>query len=175
MISQSDKKSSFYPRFQDDLTSCGYEFWDEIKGKGPSHSSKPDYLARKGQFIVIGEIKSPSEGPLTPSWRVPQHSDTDEFVRVRQCVAKRERDGLISRKAGGHEIIIRGQIPDYLSKIGQTYDPPFPLLFNVKFMGAYSSPQSESANIEQAFSNCRKKFSEKIIGREGTVTYIFAI
>ena len=100
MISQSDKKSSFYPRFRDDLTSCGYEFWNEIKGKGPSHSSKPDYLARKGNFIVIGEIKSPSEGPLTPSWRVPQHSDTDEFVKVRIDVAKREKDGLISRKAG---------------------------------------------------------------------------
>jgi hypothetical protein len=175
MMPQSEKKTSFYPKFRTDLTSKGYEFWDEIRGKGLSHSSKPDYLALKNQTVVIGEIKSPVEGPLSPSWRVPQCGDSAEFAKVRLDVAKKEKCGALSRQVGGHEIIIRGQIPDYLSKIGRTYDLPWKIAGGAKFMGGYSSPLTETTNIEQAFTNCGIIPVDKIIGLMGTVTFIFKI
>lgn len=66
-------KKYFYPRVRESLITAGFQYSDDIPGKGRSHASKPDYIAAKGEEIIIGEIKSPSEGPLTTSWRLPQH------------------------------------------------------------------------------------------------------
>jgi hypothetical protein len=172
-MAETEGKESFYPKVGEALTSMGYEVFDQIRGKGRSHSSKPDYIAIKGSTIVIGEIKSPSEGPLTASWRVSQSSDTKEFAAVRHDVERRERQGLLFREVGGHEIIIRGQIPDYIRKLGTTYDLPAQCTKKGPFTGGYSAPYREAKNIEQAFLNCGKNFYEKLSHKNGTVTYIF--
>jgi len=39
-------------------------------------------------------------------------------------VRDRERAGKVNPEVGGHEIIIRGQIPDYVSHLGKSYDLP---------------------------------------------------
>ena len=96
----------------------------DIKGKGRRHANKPDYIAVKDGAIIIGEIKSPSEPPTSGSWRTIQPADSEVFKAVRTEVSAREKAGEISKEVGGHEIIIRGQIPDYIMKINDTYELP---------------------------------------------------
>jgi hypothetical protein len=172
---KSEDKSSFYPKVHEALKENRYVVYDNPAGKGAGHASKPDYVAVKGSRVVIGEIKSPAESPLSSSWRSPQDSDTPEFTAVRLNVYDREQRGLIPKEAGGHEIIIRGQITDYVRKLGRTYDLPEGCLNHGKLLGGYSAPASEAKNIEQAFSNCGKRYLEKILHSNGTVSYIFPL
>lgn len=165
-------KDTFYPEVLKALGSNGYKVFD-VAGKGRSHASKPDYIAMKGSTLIVGEIKSPSEGPLSGSWRIPQNSDTPEFTAVRLDVADRERRGVTAREAGGHEIIIRGQIPDYLRKMGKTYDLPEGIAYGT-IAGGYSAPSAESGNIERAFADTGISY-RKVDCSQGAVTYIFAI
>jgi hypothetical protein len=173
-LANTEGKESFYPKVFEALISNGYKVVNAIQGKGRSHASKPDYIAFKESRIVIGEIKSPSEGPRSTSWRIPQISDTEEFVAVRLDVDAREKRGLFSKETGGHEIIIRGQIPDYLRKLGKSYDLPAECPKIGRILGGYSAPAEEAENIEQALSNCGKVNFVKIM-RTGTTTYLFSI
>ena len=85
---------------------------------------------------------------------------------------RREQSGQLNSEVGGHEIIIRGQIPDYVSKIGKTYDLPS-ATSGKKIMGGYTIPSEQAANVEIALENCDKKNCRKIDGGNGVVTYIF--
>jgi hypothetical protein len=171
----SENRDTFYPRVVEALIVAGYEVADRIQGLGRQHASKPDYIAVKGDWVVIGEIKSPAEGPLSGSWRVPQASDTPEFAAVRLEVENRERRGLVTREAGGHEIIIRGQIPDYRRKLGKTYALPAACAGKRNILGGYSAPASQAGHIELSLRNCSKAVIERISHRNGTVTYIFPL
>jgi hypothetical protein len=167
-------KEDFYPKVVEALAALGYDVVDRIQGVGRQHASKPDYIAVKGDRVVIGEIKSPAEGPLSGSWRVPQAGDSPEFAAVRREVEKRERRGLVTKEAGGHEIIIRGQIPDYRRKLGKTFTLPERCAGKHTIVGGYSAPGSQAGNIEHALRNCGKTGVDKISHRNGTVTYIFS-
>jgi hypothetical protein len=59
---------------------------------------------------------------------------------VRQDIAEREKAGLILPEIGGHKIIIRGQIADYVRKIGINFDLPESVSQNVEIRMAYSVP-----------------------------------
>ena len=169
-------KEEFYKKAEEALTAMGYKFYDgdkDVIGKGPSHASKPDYIATKGHMVVIGEIKSPAESPTSSSWRQIQNGDGDAFKKVRFDVAKREAAGEISKEIGGHEIIIRGQIPDYLEKKGRTYDFPSAIPGTGKIMASYTFPLQEKHNVDQALKNCKKSINEKIDTGNGSLTYIF--
>jgi len=173
----AESKRTFYTKAREALTAKGYRFYDgdrDIAGKGPSHASKPDYIAAKGRVIVIGEIKSPAEPPTSGSWRQPQRSDGEAFTRVRLDVAGRELAGQVSKDIGGHEIIILGQIPDYIEKIGKTYDLPSSVPPTGQIVAGYTFPQSERENVEQALRNCRKAIYERIDTGNGSVTVIFS-
>jgi len=120
-------KKVFYPKAEEALKGSGFEYFDgdkDIKGKSVAHRSRPDYVAIKGDDCVIGEIKSPDEPPTSGSWRQVQPNDSRDFAKVREDVKRREQSGKLNPEIGGHDIIIRGQIPDYVSKIGKTYDLP---------------------------------------------------
>lgn len=170
-------KTAFYATAREALTAKGYQFYDgetDLVGKGPSHASKPDYVATNGRVIVIGEIKSPAEPPTSSSWRQPQPGDSESFKRVRLDVAQRELSGTVSKAIGGHEIIIRGQIPDSIAKIGRTYDLPASVPEGGRIMAGYTFPLSEQNNLEQALQNCRIVPQETIDTENGSVTVIFA-
>ena len=65
-------KNKFYPKVKKSFIAAGYEYYDgdeDIKGKTRQHRRKPDYIAVKGDQIIIGEIKSPNEPPTSGSWR----------------------------------------------------------------------------------------------------------
>jgi len=65
-------KIKFYPKVKKSFIEAGYEYYDgdeDIKGKTRQHRRKPDYIAVKGDQIIIGEIKSPNEPPTSGSWR----------------------------------------------------------------------------------------------------------
>lgn len=167
-------KKEFYPKVAEAFKLKGFQYFDgdkDIRGKGRSHASKPDYIAVKGNMIVIGEIKSPDEGPTSPSWRKVQNSDSENFIKIRQEVAEREKVGKVSKDVGGHEIIIRGQIPDYISKLRKTYDLPKEVPINGNIKCGYSIPVTESENVEAALKN-QKIIFEKISHNEST-NYIF--
>ncbi|HRR41066.1 MAG TPA: hypothetical protein P5244_07520 [Syntrophales bacterium] len=168
-------KKAFYIKAKEALESAGYQYFDEheIKGIGRSHMSKPDYIAVKKNVLVIGEIKSPAESPTSPSWRQIQKSDGEEFKRVRLEVANREREGKVSKEVGGHEIVIRGQIPDYVEKLGKTYLLPFSEHSNMKTILGYSFPTEETFNVEHAFKNCKSKILKVIDIGNGITTYFF--
>jgi hypothetical protein len=175
-ISMAIGKSEFYAKTEEALTSKGYLYFDgdrDIKGKGRQHANKPDFIAVKGNKVYIGEIKSPAESPKSGSWRQRQNSDTEEFTIVRAEVAKRENEGQVPQEVGGHEIIIRGQIADYVQKIGINFDLPASVSSKSDIMMSYSMPKSEERNVEQAFKNCRIKVQEKIDTGNGAVTYFF--
>lgn len=170
-------KKKFYRKVEEALRSKGYEYYDgdrNIPGKGRQHANKPDFIAAKGNKVYIGEIKSPAEGSKSSSWRQIQNSDTEEFAAVRMEVAKREKDGLVAPEIGGHEIIIRGQIADYVRKIGVNFDLPASLPRNMEIIMAYSFPDMEEGNVKEALSNCGKKVLEKINTGNGSVTYCFS-
>ncbi|MEN6615762.1 MAG: hypothetical protein ABFD12_04340 [Syntrophorhabdus sp.] len=170
-------KKEFYRKVEEALRSTGYEYFDgdrDIPGKGRQHANKPDFIAVKGKRVYIGEIKSPAEGPKSSSWRQKQNSDTEEFATVREDVARREQAGLLPPEIGGHEIIILGQIADYVRKIGINFDLPASLTKNVGIMMAYSFPESEEGNVEKALSNCGKNVHEKIDTGNGSVTYLLS-
>jgi hypothetical protein len=169
-------KEEFYVKAKEALTSKGYTYYDgdkDIRGKGSQHKSKPDYIAIKKEIAVIGEIKSPKEGPTSSSWRQPQNSDGECFVKVRLEIAQKESSGKVSKEVGGHEIIIRGQLPDYREKLGNTYDPPVPILNLRAILLGYTFPKKEKSNVDVAFINARKKVSEEIDSGNGAVTYIY--
>jgi len=170
-------KKEFYQKVEEALTSMDYVYYDgdrDIKGKGRQHANKPDYIAVKGNTIIIGEIKSPAESPKSGSWRQRQNSDTEEFAAVRSEVANREKAGLISPEVGGHEIIICGQIADYVRKIGINFDLSASLSKNPEIRMGYTFPKSEDKNVERALKNCRKKVHEKINTGNDSVTYLFS-
>lgn len=76
-------------------------------------------------------------------------------------VAKREKDRLVAAEIGGREIIILGQIADYVRKIGVNFDLPAALPRKMEIMMAYSFPDTEEGNVKKALSNCGKKVLEK--------------
>lgn len=173
-IRTMEGKKEFYRKVKEALTSKGYVYYDgdrDIPGKGRQHANKPDFIAVKGNRVYIGEIKSPAEGPRSGSWRQRQNSDTEEFAAVRADVARRERAGLLSPEIGGHEIIIRGQIADYVRKVGMNFDLPAMSPPHAKIMMAYCVPESECRNVEKALSNCGKKVDERVDTGNGSVTY----
>jgi len=168
-------KKEFYPKGEEALTSKGYRYLDgdkAIKGKGRAHRRKPDYISEKDNKVVIGETKSPDEPPISSSWRHRQPNDSQEMANVRADVAAREKAGKLDPEIGGHEIIIRGQIPDYAKNIGKTYDMPVDAA-GKKIMGGYTVDASQGKNVEQALKNCGKRSYEKIDNGNGSITYIF--
>ena len=170
-----DGKKEFYRKVEEALRSKGYEYFDgdkDIPGKGKQHANKPDFIAVKGNKVYIGEIKSPAEGPKSGSWRQRQNSDTEEFAAVREDVSRREKAGFLPSEVGGHEIIIRGQIADYVRKIGINFDLPASLSRSIEVIMAYSFPEVEEGNVNRALSNCGKKVQEVIDTRNGSVTYL---
>ena len=170
-------KHEFYSKAEDALTAHGYRYFDgdrDLKGKGRQHANKPDYIAAKGNIVIIGEIKSPAESPTSGSWRQIQNSDTEEFKKVRMEVANREKAGLVPLEVGGHEIIIRGQIADYVRKIGVNFDLPQSLSQKMEIQMGYTFPSSESKNVERALKYCRKIVHDKIDTGNGSATFIFS-
>jgi len=168
-------KEEFYKKAEEALSRSGYQYYGEkdIVGIGSGHSSKPDYIAVKDGIVVIGEIKSPKEGPKSAMWRQIQRSDSEEFKAVRLDVAKREGAGELPREIGGHEIIIRGQIPDYICKRGKTYKLPLSIDSNSRIMAGYTFPDYERRNVEQALKNCGKRVYEVIDTGNSSITIIF--
>jgi hypothetical protein len=170
-------KSDFYPKVRESFIAAGYEYYDgdeDIKGKTRQHRRKPDYIAVKGEQIIIGEIKSPNEPPSSGSWRQKQPNDSIEFAKVRQVVLDLERSGMIDPNVGGHRIIIRGQIPDYISKIGVTYDLPISMS-GAKIKGGYTVPSEQAQYVNIALSDCGKMKYQVIGNGNGLVTYIFEL
>ncbi|CAB1084785.1 hypothetical protein D1AOALGA4SA_12295 [Olavius algarvensis Delta 1 endosymbiont] len=172
-------KNEFHPKVKESFIAAGYEYFDgdkDIKGKTRQHRRKPDYIAVKDDLIIIGEIKSPNEPPTKGSWRKKQPNDSDEFAKVRQDIHDLEEAGMVDPNVGGHGIIIRGQIPDYLSKIGITFDLPASAPGSV-IKGGYTVPSSQAKNVKAALSNCGK-VKYQVIGNnngDGLVTYIFEL
>ncbi len=168
-------KKDFYPKVEEALIAMGYGYFDgdrDIPGKSRQHRRKPDYIAVNGDVIIIGEIKSPNEPPTSGSWRQKQPNDSHEFAAVRKDVRDRERAGRVNPEVGGHEIIIRGQIPDYVSHLGKTYDLPAEISCGI-IRGGYSVSAEQAEKVEKALINCEKKNYEKIESIYGMSTFIF--
>jgi hypothetical protein len=170
-------KKEFYAQVKAALIAAGFEYFDgdtDIKGKTRQHRRKPDYIAVKDNLMVVGEIKSPAEPPTTRSWRQKQPKDTPEFAKVRQDVLDLEQCGLVDPQVGGHGIVIRGQIPDYVSNIGKTYDLPI-CSPHCQIRGGYTVPFEQAANVERALSNCGKMKYQVIKNGAGPATFIFEL
>lgn len=172
----TEGKEEFYKKAEEALRRSGYQYYGEkdIVGIGSGHSSKPDYIAVKDGIVIIGEIKSPKEGPKSAMWRQIQKGDSEEFKAVRLDVARREETEKLPREVGGHEIIIRGQIPDYISKKGRTYNFPPTMRKDAKIMAGYTFPDYERQNVEKALKNCRKTIYAAIDTGNTAITFIFA-
>jgi hypothetical protein len=170
-------KKEFYPKVKESFIAAGYDYYDgdaDIKGKTRQHRRKPDYIAVKADEIIIGEIKSANEQPASGSWRQKQPNDSAEFAKVRQDILDLEGAGMLDPNVGGHGIIIRGQIPDYVSKIGVTFDLPASVPGS-KIKGGYTVPCEQAQNVKVALSNCGKLKYQVIGSGNGLVTYIFEL
>lgn len=167
-------KEEFYKKAEEALKSKGYQYYGEKDIVGIGSTSKPDYIAVKDDIVVIGEIKSPKEGPKSAMWRQIQRGDSEEFKAVRLDVARREEAGALPKEVGGHEIIIRGQIPDYINKRGKTYNFPIPVGKGSRIMSGYTVPNRERRNVEQALKNSKKTIYEVIDTGNTAITFIFA-
>ena len=167
-------KNDFYPVVEESFKAKGYEYFDgdrDINGKTAQHRRKPNYVALKDDVVIIGEIKSPVEPPTSSSWRQKQPNDGRKFAGVRADVLDREKAGKLDPEIGGHEIVIRGQIPNYVSRIGKTYDLPVDKKRKI-IKGGYSVPAAQSGNVEQALISLGKKYCQIIYDGNGAITYI---
>lgn len=72
---------------------------------------------------------------------------------MRQGVYEKEKAGQVNPEVGVHEIIIKGQIPDYVSNIGITFDLPAEVSGGT-LKGGYTVPLEESDNVERALISC---------------------
>jgi hypothetical protein len=170
-------KKEAYPKIKESFITAGYEYFDgdsEIKGKTNQHRRKPDYIAVKGDLLIIGEIKSPKEQPSSASWRKKQTNDSAAFAKVRQDIQDLEDAGMLDPQVGGHGIVIRGQIPDYVSNLGITYDSPVAGQGST-VKGGYTVPTQQARNVEAALSNCGKIKYQILNSGNGMVTYIFEL
>ena len=170
-------KKEFYPRVKVSFISSGFIFFDgklDIKGKTRQHRRRPDYIAVKGEHIIIGEIKSPDEPPTSGSWRRKQPNDSIEFAKVRQDIRDLENAGMLDPNVGGHGIIIRGQIPDYVANIGITYDLPTSDQ-GAELRGGYTVPSEQTQNVKIALSNCGKIRYQILGDGNGLATFIFEL
>ncbi len=107
-------KEEFYKKAEEALKKSGYQYYGEkdIVGIGSGHSSKPDYIAVKDGIVVVGEIKSPKEGPKSAMWRqsitvgisgegrqVTKHVYTFKRCRtVEEVASMKEESHLLSQK-----------------------------------------------------------------------------
>jgi hypothetical protein len=174
---QMKGKKESYPKVKESFIAAGYEYFDgdaEIRGKTCQHRRKPDYIAVKGDLLIIGEIKSPKEQPSSASWRKQQTKDSAAFAKVRQDIQDLEDAGMLDPQVGGHGIIIRGQIPDYALNIGITYDLPVTTQGSI-VKGGYTVPSQQARNVEAALSNCGKIKYQTLNSGNGMVTYIFEL
>ncbi|UCD78510.1 MAG: hypothetical protein JSW26_24360 [Desulfobacterales bacterium] len=128
----------------------------------------------KDNLVIIGVIKSPSEPPSSGSWRKKQPNDSTAFAKVRQDISDLESAGMLDPNVGGHGIIIRGQIPDYVLNIGITYDLPVSVP-ELKIKGGYTVSCEQAPNVEDALSNCGKLKYQVVKNGNGLVTYIFEL
>lgn len=167
-------KESFYHKAGEALAASGFAFvdGDDMKGRTRAHARRPDYVAANSCHVVIGETKSPAEPPTNGSWRQRQKNDTEAMAAVRARVQARERSGQVSREVGGHEIILCGQIPDYVANIGVTFDLPF-TLDDRQLIGGYSVPATQHENVRQAFVHCGLRVIQEIDTGNGSVTFLF--
>ncbi len=171
-----DGKKEFYAKVEESLFFAGYIYFDgdrDIKGKTRAHSRKPDYIAIQYGILIIGEIKSPAEGPESSSWRTVQPGDSTQFASVRSNVDGREKSGALPKCVGGHEIIIRGQIPDYVENIGKTFILPDGANLYRGIRRGYSVPTGRAADVQTAISNCRIHILKTIDTGNGATTFIF--
>ncbi len=167
----------FYPKVRESFITSGYTYFDgklDIKGKTRQHRRKPDYIAVKGELIIIGKIKSPEEPPTSGKWRRKQPNDSAEFAKVRQDIRDLENAGMLDPNVGGHGIMIRGQIPDYVANIGITYDLPTSER-GAKLRGGYTVPSEQTQNVKIALSNCGKIRYQIIGAGNGLATFVFEL
>ena len=170
-------KKEFYPKVEETFITAGYTYFDgdrDIKGKTRQHRRKPDYIAVRDDLVIIGEIKSPKESPAAGNWRRKQPNDSDDFAKVRQDILDLESAGMLDPNIGGHGIIIRGQIPDYVANIGVTYDLPSSCQ-GAKIKGGYSVPSDQAQNVKIALSNCGKIKYQVLGDGNGLATFIFEL
>ena len=170
-------KKEFHPKVKATFIEAGFEYYDgdeDIQGKTRQHRRKPDYVAVKDDQIIIGEIKSPKEPPTSSNWRQKQPNDSEEFAQVRQDILDLEQAGMVDPSVGGHGIIIRGQIPDYVAKIGVTFDLPASEP-GIKIKGGYSVPSNQAQNVKAALSNCGKMKYQVLGNGNGLATFIFEL
>ncbi len=170
-------KKKFYPKVKESFVAAGYTFFDgdqDIKGKTRQHRRKPDYIAVRDNLIIIGEIKSPKESPTSGSWRRKQPNDSVEFAKVRQDILDLESAGMLDPNIGGHGIIIRGQIPDYVANLGVTYDLPASIKV-AEIKGGYTVPSEQTQNVKVALSNCGKIKYQVLGNGNGLATFIFEL
>jgi hypothetical protein len=174
----AEGKAAFYSKADQSMTTAGFRYFDgdrDIRGKGRSHASKPDYIAARNGELIIGEIKSPLESPKSGSWRTPQKSDTEPFSKIRLEVAGREQAGEVSKEIGGHLIIIRGQIPDYVRKLGVTYDVPAECSQPETIKCGYTVPEHEKGNVIEGLRLSNIDAYEVINDGNGSVTFIYQL
>jgi hypothetical protein len=171
-----DSKKVFYKKVMDDLEKQGYEIESKIKGISKSHAKKPDYLAIYDNNIIIGEIKSPKEGPETSSWRQVQNGDSNQLRAVREKVRQLEQVDKNSKKVVGHVIVILGQLPEYKDCIKKTFElpPKCQNLNNINILFGYSVPKGQEENVECAFKLCKIKILNKVMGCNN-VTFIYNV
>jgi hypothetical protein len=87
-------------------------------------------------------------------------------------VCDREKAGKVSPEVGGHEIIIKGQVPDYAANLGITYDLPVQISKGI-IKGGYSVPFEQAENVEIALKNCGKNNIKTIANRNHSATFVF--
>jgi hypothetical protein len=114
------------------------------------------------------------------------------FEEARNATDEANRVGLLNRreqlkdqiaalrnekKIADHEIIIRGQIPDYIKKRGINYNYPEGLNPDGKVVKAAYAVSPESAgNVRKAFEACGKQYTQipgSLTGTERVVTFVF--
>jgi hypothetical protein len=156
-------KKEFYAKAENDIRSFlgseGYDLYfteDDLRGH-----SKPDGFAansKTGNAVVV-EIKSPKEPPETSSWRQIQPSDTEGFKRVRQEIVQKESTGELTKKVGGHIIIINGQLEYYKEIIsnGKVKLPSnAPMISSMRT--AYVMPQEHRNDVITALRTIGRKY-----------------
>jgi len=79
---------------------------------------------------------------------------------------------MLDPNVGGHGIIIRGQIPGYVSNLGIAYDLPAGISGGT-IKGGYSVPAEQAGNVVNALKNCGKRGYRVVENGGQAATFIF--
>jgi len=184
---QHARKPDFMAEDKNEIVCGEIKSANELKGtsswrNSPANDAFPAVrkeIRKRAEKIddKIGELRNESRAIEEKLKTLHDKTQKEELLKRKENIKQEIANLKNEKRIGDHEIIIRGQIPDYVKTIRKNYDLPDGMTMEGKVIkGAYTVPPSEAANVEAALKRLDKSFKRLPPDSNtvsDTVTFIF--